>query len=336
MNSAEDGYISVIKSYSTGSIGQNAGGIVGANSGGILEDTEAHLDVESSYSTGSIAINAGGIYGTFNLNANATNCYSTGSINSDSYGGGIFGNSSLTNTTATHCYASGPTNYVDGYIFGGSVTVPPSCYSEAANSSSGWNSTNANTALTGVPTSGKVGTSWVATVLNSPYELNGLGYTPYTNDIITSTPQLNQTYTQTIQAGDTSVESINADTSGNDFTLLAIQNGNPSSYGSITINSQTGVISTTSSTAPATYTLIIRSVGSYNITIFNLSILGDSAEGVANVSCCNRTMNLKDLDYVTRNMIIAGNVIIGSTAVQRKPISSSELLMKKMAYASRF
>ena len=336
MNSAEGGYISVIKSYSTGSIGQNAGGIVGANSGGTLEDTEAHLDVESCYSTGSIAINAGGIYGTFNLNANATNCYSTGSIDSDAYGGGIFGNSSLTNTTATHCYASGPTNYVDGYIFGGSVTVPPSCYSEAANSSSGWNSTNANTALTGVPTSGIVGTSWVARVYNSPYELNGLGYTPYTNDVITSTSQLNQTYSQTIQAGGTSVESINADASGNNITLLAIQNGNPSSYGSITINSQTGVISTTSSTAPATYTLIIRSVGSYNITYFNLTIAGDSGEGVANVSCCNRTMNLKGLDYATRNMIIAGNVIIGSSAVQRKPVSSSELLIRKMAYASKF
>jgi len=332
-------YISVIKCYSTGDvIADGGGGIVGSHSGYQASDTEIHLDIDSCYSTGFISVESGGICGRSVYNTNVTNCYSTGDINVNDNGGGIFGylNFGNQNLIVNNCYVSGLVNEPMGYIFGGQETVPPSCYSEGANGSYGWNSINANTALTGVPTSGIIGTIWVATIPDTPYEFNSFGYTPYAIDNISSTPQLNQTYSQTIQAGETSVEAINADASGNNFILLAIQNGNPSSYGSITISSLTGVISTTSSTTPATYTLIIRSLGSYNITFFNLTIAGDNAEVEANLSCCNRPMNLKGLDYVRRNMIIAGNLMHGSTAVQRKPVSSSELLILKMAYASKF
>jgi hypothetical protein len=329
-------YISIYKCYSTGDIAAAAGGIVGAYVG---SDTtsEIQLEIDSCYATGSIASDSGGICGDSVRNTNVINCYTTGYFDSDSGGAGIFGYS--TNSTAINCYVSGSTNVANGYIFGNSATVPPSCYSEAQNSvdgiTGGWNSINANTALTGVPTSGKVGSRWVATILNSPYELNGLGYTPYTINNITSTPQLNQTFIQTISAGESSVQAINADASGNNFSLLAIENGNPSSYDSITISSQTGIISTSSGTAPATYTLIIRSVGSYNITIFNLTIAYGAIQAEEIASCCDKTLDLKGLDYTTRNVLLAGNVIIGSSAIQRSPISYSELLMRKIAYASK-
>lgn len=330
-------YVSIYKCYSTGNfINDSAlgGGIVGEKAGS-EKTSEIQLDIDSCYSTGNMAsaLDAGGICGAFVRNTNVKNCYTTGFIDTDDLCGGIFG-TNATNSTAINCYVSGSTNQLIGYIFGNSSTVPPSCYSEAQNSvdgiTGGWNSTNANTVLTGAPISGKVGSRWVATIPNSHYELNGFGYTPYTANNITSTPQLNQTFSQTISAGESSVQAISADASGNDFILLGIQDGNPSSYNSITISSQTGVISTSSGTAPATYTLIIRSVGSYNITTFSLTISGNSA-----ASCCDRTINLKGLDYTTRNDLLAGNVIIGSSAVQRKPIRYSELLMKKMAYASK-
>jgi len=329
-------YMSINKCYSTGDLGVSAGGIVSLYVGSETT-SEIQLEIDSCYTTGSMVIPAdysGGICGPNVRNTNVINCYTTGDIDTDNAGGGIFGNNS-TNSTATNCYVSGSTNINLGYIFALSSTVPPSCYSEAKNSvdgmtSAGWNSTNANTALTGVPTSGKVGSRWVATIPNNPYELNGFGFTPYTANNITSTPQLNQTFIQTISVGQSTVQAINADASGNDFSLLGIENGNPSSYDSITISSQTGVISTSSGTAPATYTLIIRSVGSYNITIFNLTI---QAEEIA--SCCDKTLDLKGLDYTTRNVLLAGNVIIGSSAIQRSPISYSELLMRKIAYASK-
>lgn len=336
-NSFGTSYISIYKCYSTGDINQGqAGGIVGSFSGSELT-SEIELYIDSSYTTGNMIMSGGdycgGICGAFVRNTNVKNCYTTGNIDTNNSAGGIFGNNT-TNSTAINCYVSGSTSEPLGYIFAGSTAIPPSCYSEAQNSvdgmTGGWNSTNANTVLTGAPTSGKVGSCWVATILNTPYELNGFGYTPYTANNITFSPQLNQTYTQTINAGESSVQAINAYASGNDFILLGIQDGNPSSYNSITISSQTGVISTTSGTSPATYTLIIRSVGSYNITIFSLTISGNS-----DASCCDRTINLKGLDYTTRNDLLAGNVIIGSSAVQRKPISYSELLMKKMAYASK-
>lgn len=335
-NSDATSYVSIYKCYSTGDINPGyAGGIVGRLAGSELT-SEIQLYIDSCYTTGSMMVpgdNCGGICGASVKNTNVKNCYTTGYIDTVNGAGGIFG-PDATNSTAINCYVSGSTSEPLGYIFAGDNSIPPSCYSEAKNSvdgmTGGWNSTNANTVLTGAPTSNKVGSRWVATILNTPYELNGFGYTPYTANNITSTPQLNQIYTQTINAGESSVQAINAYASGNDFILLGIQDGNPSSYDSITISSQTGVISTSSSTSPATYTLIIRSVGSYNITIFSLTISGNSA-----ASCCDRTINLKGLDYTTRNDLLAGNVIIGSSAVQRKPISYSELLMKKMAYASK-
>jgi hypothetical protein len=56
------------------------------------------------------------------------------------------------------------------------------------------------------------------------------------------------------------------------YSLLNKSGGDPLSYETITTNSSTGEISTTSSTIPGTYTFTIRNTGSYNITTFNLTV----------------------------------------------------------------
>lgn len=77
-----------------------------------------------------------------------------------------------------NCYVTG-TAVLQGFIIGDSAEIPANCYSEADNESSGWSTTNANTVLTGYPTS-VIGDTWVSTGVNQPYILREMGYTPYT------------------------------------------------------------------------------------------------------------------------------------------------------------
>ena len=100
-----------------------------------------------------------------------------------------------------------------------------------------------------------------------------MGYTPYNiNNISVSgsgVPSLVRTSNETIVAG-TSTES--AIVSGKSYTIIEKSGGDSGSYSTITIDSTTGVISTTSSTSTGTYTLILRNDGSYNITSFSLTV----------------------------------------------------------------
>ena len=223
------------------------------------------------YSQGNTSGNqAGGIFG-FRAGrdgtATAENCYSQGVIGTDA--GGIFGPQSGTaggTTSATNCYSSGTITTSGNGIYGSASAnqVVTNCY--FANGS--WNSTTANTSLTGTPNP-VIGTTWVATVLGSPYELNNMGYTPYTFTNISSTNSLVQTYSASVNPGNSS---SNAILDFLDYTILQKSGGDPSSYETITIDVNLGSISTTSETAPGTYTLYIRNIGSYNITTFNLTI----------------------------------------------------------------
>jgi hypothetical protein len=114
----------------------------------------------------------------------------------------------------------------------------------------------------------------VATTLNQPYELLNMGYTPYTiNNIILieGDPNVKRTSTDTINPNTSTDAAI---VSGRSYTILEKSGGDSGSYSTITIDSTTGVISTTSSTIHGTYTLYIRNTGSYNITEFNLIISG--------------------------------------------------------------
>lgn len=259
--------------WSTGSIGQDSGGIFGYAAGNF-----GFVRADNCYSQGPIGgPDAGGIYGSaagYAGTAEAENCYSQGPINTGA--GGIYGSSAASNggaTFATNCYSfESPATSGNGIYSGG--TAPgrneSSCYS--ANGS--WSDLNANSNLTGTPNP-VVGITWVSTGIDTPYELNNMGYTPYTIQNIVfqgvgGTPILNKLYDQTISTGESSLPAIRP---GYSYNKLKISGGDSSSYGTITINNNTGVISTTSSTTPGTYIIIIRNTGSYNITTFSLSVI---------------------------------------------------------------
>lgn len=329
------GNVTCTKCYSTGAIGNAAGGIFG-RFGGAGADNEALAD--KCYSTGSIGVGAGGIFGresgTTTGLATATNCYTTGSIDSTATtgrAGGIFGRE-YANQTVTNCYVSGTAAAPRGYILADSTDQPSTTYSEAKNGGTGWSDTNANSVLQGFPVSG-VGATWAATGINSAYELATFGPTPYQRQTISGT-SLVQTYSQTVAPGSSSVEALNPDASGNSFTILKRTGGDAGSYSKITINAQTGQISTAFDTVVGIYTLTVRSIGSYFITSFTLTVEAapSSAEGV---SCCSRPLVVKNVDYTTLNRMVAGNILIGSTAVPRQPISYSDIINKKMAYAAK-
>ena len=266
------------KCWSLGQIGENAGGIVGFGAG----TSGGSVNAVQCYSTGAISgTNAGGIFGQQAGSTSASTlafvCYSQGAI-SGLNSGGIYGNDSgsfggLSN--AFNCYSSESFTPGNG-IFSGSTGIgrfASNCY--AADGS--WSDSTADQNLSGGPNP-VVGTTWVSISDNNPYELNNMGYTPYTttnivNDELGGTPILKRSYTQTISAGGSSIPAIRP---GYSYDILQISGGDPSSYGTITMNDSTGVISTTSSTVLGTYTITLRNTGSYNITQFILTVTSAS------------------------------------------------------------
>lgn len=337
------GQVTCEQCWSTGAIGNNGGGIFGSIAG----NTGGTVSAIKCYSTGSIGQQAGGIFGSAagvgGAVATANSCYSLGTISVDS--GGIFGGyagASGGTTSAINCYSAGiiTTSGTGIYGTGNTNSTENQCY--AANGS--WSSSAANSQLAGVPSGGIVGNTWVATVVGEPYELNNMGYTPYTADIITDTPSLNQTFSQTIEAGQATLSALIADASGNNFTILQISGGDTGSYGTITPNQQTGAISTTSATQSGIYTLVIRSLGSYNITIFILTVTGGGGGGggdngttveVIHVPCCALPSNVTGEDYDIQADTLAGNAIIAAFSARRGPISYTALLKMKIANASK-
>jgi len=287
---AEGGLVKCEKCWSTGAIDVTGGGIFGEYAASGESGFGGETIAITCYSLGAIAPDAGGIYGQnagSNAISQAIDCYSQGSIGTN--GGGIFGsyagpNSGL--TPAINCYSSGTIATTGDGIYG-SFAIDDNaqnCY--AANG--GWTNNAANSALTGKPDP-VIGTTWVYTGINQPYELNKMGYSPYslTNIITTSSPTLNQEYIDTVQAGQTVTPAI----SGSTYTILEITDGVPASYGTITIpNSSTGVLVTTTATAPGTYTIYVRNTGSYNITIFGLIVLSSGGNGLVDTvsipPCC--------------------------------------------------
>lgn len=265
--------------YTTGIIvGSGTGGIVGpsaGNAGGLVSIT-------ACYSMGNIGISAGGIVGSSSQNTTVTSSYSRGFINTNA--GGIYGQSTSNSSYAINCYSSGsiiPGG--DGIFGGGSSGTASNCYIAF----SFWQDSSANNVLIGYPSTFNVGEIWVKRGTNQPYELNNfpvsylnpdenssLGYTPYltANINTTATPYLLQSFNQTISASSSTNAAI---VSGNSYEILDIsQGGSISSYPSITINSTTGVISTTQGTAGGVYTIYVRSVQNtgYSVTTFNLTV----------------------------------------------------------------
>ena len=256
--------------WHTGGIGNSAGGIFGDYAG-----TTGTAEANKCYSTEAIGQDAGGIFGRYagyDGNAAATNCYSLGNIATD--GGGIYGLEAGTttgNADATNCYSAGTTTTSGNGIYGtgkGSGTAT-TCYS--ANGS--WTNNAANAALAPVVplVSSPVQTIWVYRGSDTPYEINHMGNTPYAQTIILETSPLTYltTFTATIPKGTTTAAGL---ISGLNYEILQKVGGDSGSYGTITINSTTGAISTTTATVNGFYRLYIRNTGSYNITEFELIV----------------------------------------------------------------
>ncbi len=341
--------ITIENCYSKGMItGYYSGGIIGAGPG----DSGMSI-ITGCYSEGIIqGERSGGIVGGFsifsqyrNLTLIISNCYSVGNNSISNNGaGGIIGEVSGTikwDITINNCYAAGLTIDNNGYIVGNSTTVNGriesgsqviTCstnYSEAANASSGWKKSNAYDILSGVPPL-VVGTTWVETVANQPYELFLMGYTPYAPTNIyaaVSGPVLIRGTADTIDAGDRTASAIINNCLAN-YQILEITGGDPASYGTITINACTGVISTTASTASGTYTLYLRNTGSYNITLFDLTVRGGGAS-----TCCVDPQQLIGLDNTTRTELLAGKIM--TLRRPQLPMSYADLMLMRRAQASR-
>jgi hypothetical protein len=255
------GSVSAQRCYSIGSMSTSSGGIYGFRAA----QTNGTATAINCYSTGSIDANGGGIFGSNagvnNGQCTATNCYTLGGISAS--GGGVFG-ASGSGMTAGHCYTAGDAAGSTGYIFAGSTTVPSTNYSEAANSSSGWKSSNANGVLQGIPPAGSI---WANSGVNQPYELSAFGYTPYNRANIANNA-LVQNYAQSVVAGGTTIKAIRYNISGVSYSIVG-GNAGPT----ITINAQTGAITTTTATPGGTYTIYVRSTGSYSITTFTLTVI---------------------------------------------------------------
>ena len=258
--------------YTTGVIGSFAGGIFGDYAG-----DSGYAEANKCYTTGAIGSNAGGIFGRFAGNSGeaiANKCYSRGIIGVD--GGGIYGigSGSDTGTTlATNCYSSGIINTSGNGIYGtGKVNgTETNCYA----ADDDWTNSAANAALIGTPNP-VVGTTWISRGFNIRYELNDMGYTPYQTLIIDASSNLIKIYEQSVQQGLNSNSAVIYDASGSAFEILQISGGDVSSYNTITMNSTSGVISTTFlrtlRTKPGVYTILLRNVGSYHVTQFQLTI----------------------------------------------------------------
>lgn len=279
-----------------GSIGTNAGGIFGQYAASGESSIGGSVHAVMCYSRGGIVgQNAGGIFGQLagtSGYAYAEACYSQGTIGTDA--GGIFGGGAASDggtTDAINCYSSGMVTTSGNGIYSGGITIGRSatnCY--VANDN--WVDDIANNNLTYVPNP-KVGDTWVSVVSNTPYELNSMGYTPYTIDNIGKVPEvpyviiLGVRYDETIEPGQTSIPAIRP---GYSYDILQISEGDPTSYNTITMNDNTGVISTTSATAPGNYIITLRNTGSYNITYFYLTV-ASPIPSIANISstippCC--------------------------------------------------
>lgn len=292
------GNVTITNCYTTGIIQSGAGGIGGPN----FASATGSATITNCYTIGSISDSAGGIIGGLAVNITVTNCYTIGNVIAAA-GGGISGIGGT--PTITHCYTTGSVFGGTGYIIGNSATIPATCYSEADHSSSTWSSTNANTVLQNVPST-VVGTTWVSTGVNQPYELRNMGYTPYTRDNIgftSGTPYLKSSISLTIEKGSASIAAI---ISGKAYTILQKASGDSGSYSTITVNSTTGVISTTSSTQPDSYTLYLRNNGSYHITQINLTITTSDP-----IPCLTEdTMVLTPNGYVNITKLNRGDLVI--------------------------
>lgn len=254
------GSITCENCWSEGTIGNFAGGIFGTSGGQGGFNIPASAVATKCYSLGAISDNGGGIFaeraGENEGSAIAANCYSRGNIGINA--GGIFGSEAglfSGITFASNCYSSGSIATGAGGVYGANAGVgatSSSCYS--ANGS--WNSVTAQTTLSMTP--------YISVVGNQPFELRNFGPSPYSLTTVVSN-DVTITFSQTLVAGSSSSTGVLAGVSS--YSILG------GSHPTISINSTTGSISTTSLTPAGSYTIIVRAdINSYSITTFTLTV----------------------------------------------------------------
>ncbi len=274
------GNVTVTGCYYTGTIDQPfAGGIIGSF---------CKVTCNQCYSTGDISeVSCGGIIGNNSTNCVVTNCYTSGNITA-SYCGGIVGGDTISgNLTISNSYTTGGlisspnasagmvsigssatvtftncyTLSASSYFGGGSSVTLTNTYNPTRDGSGTWSDTTAGTNLTGGPSAGAPkGTTWTGINTGTPWILSSLSYSPYSGYPNTST-------SQTILQG----QSTSAALTTSNYKIASINNLSPSTVPTITINSTSGVISTTSSTPVNSYSIQVVSGTSNPITSSNIT-----------------------------------------------------------------
>jgi hypothetical protein len=304
------------------------GAITGASAGGIIGYLSRNSTIQHCYSTGVISgAYSGGIVGDGSDNSNVANCYTTGAIGVDGIvlnAGGIYGANSA-NYTIQQCYTSGTAANNLGYIIASSNTVPVSCYSEASQSQSGWSTSNAITVLTGIPSSGNVGTIWLSLGENVPYALRAMGYTSYSRTNIVENDLVRED-SKTVSAGLSTSTGILTNST---YTIVGITNGDSGSYSTISIHPTNGTVITTSETVPGTYTVVVYRDGSYYVTILTLVVTEST-----NPCGCQLPIEMKHIDYEQRYGLLDGNIMLAYMN-PRRPLTYDEIIKMKIAKASR-
>lgn len=250
LNGSSSCTVTIQNCYSLGSIAGAAGGIIGGSCC-VSTPGSSSVTVQNCYSLGNIGSGAGGIVGPSAIYTTVSNCYSTGTGTTNT--GAIFGSSTGATCVASRCYASGASaSSIMGSSSSGTVS---NCYSEAANSSSGWSDTHALSVLQ------SYGTIWLSVSANTQWFLLAFNAAVYASLNQSAVPSSNGTVTS--YAGLFS--------SPYTYTIVAP----PSNF---SINSSTGVITGTSQTPPQTYQVYVYAsyTGAnydYNISLLTFNII---------------------------------------------------------------
>lgn len=284
-----NGYIQIVNCYSTGEISIRGGGIVGMYCSTDAESQFGRTEIFQCYSSGAIGEDAGGIVGStpggWEIRTDETgnaievvNCFSTGAISDAGFPGGIYGRSfKSASHSAQNCYTSGlktsGTRGVGGiYSENTSDVVINSSnnYSEENNSGSGWSDSNAKSFLLGTPTTTIYGEQWCQPDgHNTPFKLSTSWFSPFVSYVYLPQIIANGTIEETIVSGEqTTAPSV----PGFTYKLLQVNGQMPNNFPGLSINAETGVISTAISKDTRIYEIYIySSKNPYSVTFLTLT-----------------------------------------------------------------
>jgi hypothetical protein len=304
----------IFKCYSTGPItGLRAGGIVGEDSNNLtVNDCYSRGNIQGQLSGGIIGANAGRTDPV-----NVENCYSTGDINGGggTDAGGICG-SGYSSGNISGCYTSGAGSG-NGIFAGTNSDSPGTNYSEANNSGSGWNDTNANTVLTNEPSISPVGEVWAFDPADpadpsGPYIFSSFGYTPYSAaNIDPATLELVKTHINSIpipaEGGTTDPALIIVD---HTFYILSINGQDPAIYPELLTFDISGIIIVPPNITPDIYTFVIYdTVNPYTTTTLQITVDGPLPPPPP-VPCCAPTAVYSGLSGDVVTSFRTGNRLI--------------------------